>query len=66
MMAQIYETKNFTVEAYEKPFVTRTDGGHIRIKVKDEEIFDRTKLSPERTIFNCGILKVDNFSDHNN
>lgn len=49
-MAQIYETKNFIVDAYEKPFVTRTDGGHIKIKVKDEDIFDRTKLSPEQAI----------------
>ena len=49
-MALIYETKNFIVESHEKPFVTRTDGGHIRIKVKDKSITDRTKLSPKTAI----------------
>lgn len=50
MMSQIYETKNFIVEAYEKPFVSREEGGHIRIKIKDEEVKDRTKLSPSQAI----------------
>lgn len=45
-MAFIYETKNFIVESHEKPFLPRTDGGHIRIKVKDLSITDRTKLEP--------------------
>lgn len=44
---QIYETENFIVESHEKPFLPRTDGGHIRIKIKDESITDRTKLNPE-------------------
>ncbi len=43
-MAQIYQTKNFIVESHEKPFITRTDGGHIRIRVKDASISDRTQL----------------------
>lgn len=47
---QIYETKNFIVESHEKPFVSRTDGGHIRIRVKDEGITDRTKLDPKTAI----------------
>ena len=42
----IYETKNFIVESHEKPFVSRNDGGHIRIRIKNEEITDRTKLDP--------------------
>lgn len=42
----IYETENFIVESHEKPFVPRQEGGHIRIKVKDESITDRTKLDP--------------------
>jgi len=45
-MAQIYQTENFIVESTEKPFVTRTDGGHIRIRIKDESIHDRTRLAP--------------------
>ena len=47
---QIYETPNFIVESHEKPFVTRTDGGHIRIKIKNKEITDRTKLDPKTAI----------------
>lgn len=43
--AQIYETPNFIVEAPERPFVSREEGGHIRIRIKDESITDRTKLS---------------------
>lgn len=41
----IYETQNFVVEAPQKPFVSREEGGHIRIRVKDESIEDRTMLS---------------------
>ena len=44
-MALIYETDNFIVEAADKPHVTRTDGGHIRIMPK-KPIVDRTELSP--------------------
>ncbi|MDD2681183.1 MAG: hypothetical protein PHE20_03785 [Patescibacteria group bacterium] len=47
---QIYETKNFIVESHEKPFISRTDGGHIRIRVKDDSITDRTKLDPKTAI----------------
>lgn len=47
---QIYETKNFIVESHEKPFITRTDGGHIRIRIKDDSIIDRTKLDPKTAI----------------
>lgn len=47
---QIYETKNFIVESHKKPFIPRTDGGHIRIRVKDENITDRTKLEPKVAI----------------
>lgn len=46
----IYETKNFIVESHEKPFVSRTDGGHIRIRVKDDSVTDRTKLEPKIAI----------------
>jgi len=49
-MATIYESENFIVESREKPFVSRTDGGHIRIKVKDRSITDRTKLTPKQAI----------------
>jgi len=43
---KIIETKNFIVESHEQPFLSRTDGGHIRIKIKDESITDRTKIEP--------------------
>ena len=45
-VALIFETPNFTIESADQPFVSREEGGHIRIipKVKVE---DRTKLSPE-------------------
>ena len=49
-MAEIYKTENFTVESHEKPFLPRTDGGHIRIKIKDESITDRTKIEPKVAI----------------
>ena len=49
-MALIYETKNFIVESHEKPFLPRTDGGHIRIKVTDTSITDRTKLDAKTAI----------------
>lgn len=42
----IYESENFIVESVEKPFVSRDEGGHIRIKIKDESITDRTRLTP--------------------
>ncbi|MBU1974971.1 MAG: HIT domain-containing protein [Nanoarchaeota archaeon] len=48
-MAQIYETKNFIVESREQPFITREDGGHIRILMKDP-VSDRTKLSASQAI----------------
>ncbi|EKE28476.1 MAG: hypothetical protein ACD_3C00054G0016 [uncultured bacterium (gcode 4)] len=46
----IIESENFIVESHEKPFVSRADGGHIRIKVKDLSIEDRTFLSPKQAI----------------
>lgn len=45
-MSHIYETKNFIAESHEQPFLPRTDGGHIRIKIKDTSIEDRTQLEP--------------------
>ena len=44
-MALIYETKNFTVESHEQPFVSRTDGGHLKIITK-HDIAERTELNP--------------------
>jgi len=49
-MAVFYETKNFVVESREKPLVPREAGGHIRIRIKDETITDRTKLEPKVAI----------------
>lgn len=49
-MSHIHETKNFIVESHEQPFLPRTDGGHIRIKVKDASIEDRTQLDVSMAI----------------
>ena len=48
-MAEIYKTKNFVVEAVEKPHITRADGGHIKIYPK-KRLVDRTQLSPKEAI----------------
>lgn len=48
-MALIYETRNYIVESHEKPFVSRTDGGHIRI-IPKVLVADRTELSPRKAI----------------
>lgn len=50
MENEIFQTKNFIVEAHPKPFIPRQEGGHIRIKVKDTNITDRTKLDPTMAI----------------
>lgn len=49
-MSVIFESDNFIVESHPQPFVSRRDGGHIRIRVKDESIPDRTRLSPAQAI----------------
>lgn len=48
-MAFIYETKNFIVDAVDKPHVDRDDGGHIKITPKIR-IPDRQHLSPRLAI----------------
>ncbi len=48
-MAQIYETPSFFIEAPERPFVDRAEGGHIRIMSK-MQVSDRTKLNSEQAI----------------
>ena len=45
-----FETENFVVETHEQPFVTRIEGGHLRISIKDKSITDRTKLSPKAAV----------------
>ena len=47
---EIYQSDNFIVEAHPAPFIDRIEGGHIRIKVKDASITDRTKLEPKMAI----------------
>lgn len=42
----IFETTNFIVKAPSKPLVSREEGGHVMIAVKDQSITDRTKISP--------------------
>ena len=48
-MAFIYETENFEVVTHEKPFVSRKDGGHIKI-VDKTGIEDRIQLQPKQAI----------------
>jgi len=48
-MAEIYSTKNFTVESFETPHVDREDGGHLRI-VPEEHFIDRAEMPPEIAI----------------
>lgn len=48
-MAFIYETENFEITTHEKPFVCRTEGGHIKIVTKTG-VEDRTKLTPKQAI----------------
>ena len=48
-MVIIFETENFIVEAVEKPHITRTDGGHIKIYPKVKKV-DRTELTPKEAI----------------
>ena len=50
MTNEIYQTTNFIVEAHPAPFIPRLEGGHIRIKVKDASITDRTKIGPSVAI----------------
>ena len=45
----ILETKTFSVEVPEKPFVDREDGGHLRIMSKIK-VKDRTELNAEQTV----------------
>lgn len=48
-MALIYEAKNFTVESHPEPFVSREEGGHIKIIAK-RQITGRTELTPKEAI----------------
>lgn len=43
----IYETENFSVCAYGRPFVSREEGGHIVIAAK-HAVSDRTKLTAQQ------------------
>jgi diadenosine tetraphosphate (Ap4A) HIT family hydrolase len=49
MNKEIFKTNNFIVSAFEKPHVTRMDGGHIII-VPKFRFGDRTQLSPSLAI----------------
>lgn len=45
----IYETDNFTVEVGDSTFVSREDGGHLKIKMKNP-VADRTELTPKLAV----------------
>jgi diadenosine tetraphosphate (Ap4A) HIT family hydrolase len=49
MNKEIYRTANFTVEAVEKPHISRTDGGHIKIQPIVRTV-DRTQLDSKSAI----------------
>lgn len=60
----IYESKNFTVEIHPMPFVSRTDGGHIRIFPKDKKrVTDRTVLTQQQAIKNVmeKLIETDKY-----
>ena len=48
-MALVYETDDFVVVAPEKPHVTRTDGGHIKIRPKKRTL-DRQAITPKQAV----------------
>ena len=48
-MALIFETKKFTVESHPEPFVSREEGGHIKIVAK-RPVTDRTQFTPQEAI----------------
>jgi diadenosine tetraphosphate (Ap4A) HIT family hydrolase len=49
MDGKIFQSNNFTVVAVEKPHVSRTDGGHIKI-YPNIRLVDRTQLTPELAV----------------
>lgn len=49
-MSLIVESPNFTVESHPQPFVSRTDGGHLRIISKNKEISESTDLDAATAI----------------
>ena len=46
MNTLIFETSNFSLEIHPRPFVSRKEGGHIKVVSKDPAIQDRTMFSP--------------------
>lgn len=48
-MAFVYETDNFELVTHDQPFVSRSDGGHIKIVTKNG-VEDRTRLTPSHAI----------------
>jgi diadenosine tetraphosphate (Ap4A) HIT family hydrolase len=48
-MTRIYSTENFNVESVEHPHVSRTDGGHLRIRPK-KSVRNRWDLNPALAI----------------
>lgn len=49
MQIPIYETANFYIQAASRPFIDRSEGGHVYIFPK-VSLRDRTQLSPELAI----------------
>ena len=45
----IYETPNFHIQAAERPFIDRSEGGHLYLFPKID-VRDRTKLSPQLAV----------------
>lgn len=49
MQIPIYETEDFYIQAAERPFIDRAEGGHIYI-IPKKPLRDRTQLSPKLAI----------------
>jgi hypothetical protein len=56
-MALIFESRNFIVEAVDKPLVDRNDGGHISISPK-VRVADVQRLEPEQAIELIRLMMV--------
>jgi len=55
MMALIFETPNFLVEAVDRPHIDRLDGGHIKITPKTR-YRDRLELPPRWPLNLCASV----------
>ncbi len=56
-MALVYETDNFEVVTHEKPFVSREEGGHVKIVAK-RDYEDLTQFNPRVAVEYARLLQL--------